>query len=152
MLDAIDLLHALAGRCSPGHEDNTSCPLLSNNVDDLLRKPLPTSIRVGVGLVSSDCEASVQHEDAAVCPGSEETSTVWWWLERGVILLESNVHVLERRRRRGRRANGEGQSMGLVVVVVGILADDDDFDIVKGGMTGPEKHELDILQVQWHMN
>ena len=27
--------------------------------------------------------------------------------------------------------------MGLVVVVVGVLADDDDFDIVKRGVAGP---------------
>lgn len=92
--------------------------------------------------MGSDCEAGVQHEDTTVCPRSEETSAIRWWLERWVVLLESNVHVLKRGRRRRRGTNGECQSVSLVIVVVGILSDDDDFDIVEGSMARPED-ELD---------
>jgi hypothetical protein len=99
---------------------------------------------VGVGLVCSDCEASVQHEDATVCPGSEETSAVRWWLECGIVLLEGDVHVLEGGWRRSWGTNGEGQSVSLVIIVIGILANDDDFDIAEGSMARPRTEELDI--------
>lgn len=35
--------------------------------------------------------------------------------------------------------------MGLIVVVIGILTDDDDFDVVKRGMTRPDSGMLDVF-------
>lgn len=145
MLHAINLLHSLASWCSPCHEDNTPRPLLSNEVDDPLCESFPASIGVRIGLVGANCKASIQHKNTTVCPLREETSSVWRWLERGVVLLESDVHVLERWRGRSRRSNGECQSVGLIIVVIRVLTHDYNLDIAEGSMAGPIDNMLDII-------
>lgn len=91
-----------------------------------------------IGLMSPDSEAGIQHEHTAVRPGCKESSLVGRWLERRIVLLESNVHVLERGGCGSGRSHGEGQSMGLVVVVIGVLADDNNLDVVELGVAGPD--------------
>ena len=43
------------------------------------------------------------------------------------------VYVFERRRRGNRFENTEAESMGLVGLMIGILSDDDNFDVFDGG-------------------
>lgn len=138
MLLGVNLDDALAGGRAPRHVDDAARALLRDEVNDLLREALPAAVRVRVGLVRADRQAGVEHEHAAVRPRGQQAAVLGRRAEARVVLPEGNVHVLERRGGRGRGADGEGEAVGLVVVVVGVLADDDDFDVVEGGMTGPE--------------
>lgn len=82
-------------------------------------------------------EARVDEEHAAARPGGEEAALGGRGDEGRVVVLEADVHVAEGGRGRGRGLDGEGEAVGLGVVVVGVLADDDDFDGVEGGVAGP---------------
>ncbi|RCI12313.1 hypothetical protein L249_1312 [Ophiocordyceps polyrhachis-furcata BCC 54312] len=64
----VHLLHPLARRRPPSHEDDATRPFLRHQIDDPLREPLPAPVGVRVGFVSPDGEARVEHEDAAVGP------------------------------------------------------------------------------------
>jgi hypothetical protein len=81
--------------------------------------------------MSSDRQASIQHENAAVCPGCEKTALVRWSNEGRIVILEGDVHISKRRRGWSRSTNGKGEAMGLVYVVVGVLAKNDDLDLAE---------------------
>lgn len=120
---------------------------MSNEIDDPLCELFPTSVGVRIGLVGANRQASIQHKNTTVCPLREETSSVRRWLERGVVLLESDVHVLERRRGRSRRSNRECQPVGLVIVVIRVLTHDYNLDIAEGSVTGPVDNVLEIIRL-----
>lgn len=82
-------------------------------------------------------QASIQQQDASVCPWGQEASSVGWSVKGGVVLLDGFVDVLERRWSWCGWADREAEAVGLVEVVVGVLADDDGFHGGKGCMTGP---------------
>lgn len=44
--------------------------------------------------MGSDGKAGVEHEDAAISPGSEEAAFVGWCSEAGVVVFECDVDVL----------------------------------------------------------
>ena len=67
-------------------------------------------------------KASVQEEDAAVSPRSEQATIIRRRRERRVVFLKCDVDVFEGRWSRSRRAGGEAEAMGLVVIVVRVLA------------------------------
>ncbi len=137
MLNLIHLVHPQLRRLSPRQKYNPARPHLRHRVNDLLRELLPSSARVAIWFVCTHRKARVEQQDAAVGPGGQETAVVGWGFERGVVLLEGLVHVLEGRRRAGGRADGEAEAVGLVDVVVGVLAEDDGFDCIEGGMARP---------------
>lgn len=119
---AVDLGHAVARRLPPGEEHDAARPLLRDKVDDLLREGLPAAFLVRVGRVRADGEACVEHEDAALGPGRQEPAVLRRRHERGIVVFERLVHVLERGRGGRGRAYREAKTVRLVVVVVGVLA------------------------------
>lgn len=78
MLRTIDACTAFLRRRSPGKEDNSARPVLDDEVDHLLREFLPASVSVTVGFSRAHCQASVEHEDALIRPGSKQTTLIWW--------------------------------------------------------------------------
>lgn len=94
---------------------------------------------MAICFVCTHRKARIEQQDAAVGPRGKETAVVGWGFERGVVLLEGLVHVLEGRRRAGGWADGEAEAVGLVDVVVGVLAQDDGFHCVEGGMARPAR-------------
>lgn len=94
---------------------------------------------MAIRFVSTHCKARVKQQDAMVGPGGKEPAVVGWGFESGIIVLESFVHVLKGRRRAGGWADREAEAVGLVDVVVGVLAEDDGFDCVEGGVARPAR-------------
>ncbi len=88
--------------------------------------------------MGSNCETSVQEQDATVCPGGEETAILWGCGEAWIVTLEGNIDVFEGRRCGCRWADREGETMGLVEAVIGVLTNDDGFDGVEWGMARPK--------------
>ncbi len=137
MLNFIHLVHPQLRRLSPRQKYNPTRPHLRHRVNDLLRELLPSFARMAIWFVCTHRKARVEQQDAAVGPGGQETAIVGWGFERGVVLREGLVHVLEGRRRADGRADGEAEAVGLVDVVVRVLTKDDGFDCVKGSMARP---------------
>lgn len=137
VLRPIDILQPRLRGFAPAQKHHAVPPLLVHGVDDLLRKTLPAFTRVTVRLVRSHGEAGVQQEDAAVCPGSEETAVLGGRSKGWIVLFQGDVDVLEGRGSGGGRTHGEAEAVGLVVVVVGILAEDDGFHGVERCVAGP---------------
>lgn len=98
-----------------------------------------------VRFVGTNCQAGVEEKDAAIGPGCEQTAFVGRWSEGRIVIFEAGVDVFQGRGSRGRGPHGEGEAVGLVVVVVGVLAEDDGFHCVEGGVTGPESQAISIL-------
>lgn len=132
--DAVSLLvdcrHPLGCRTAPGQEDNTLCAYTGYKVNGPLGETLPSALRVGVCVVSSDGETGVEQEHTLLSPGREQPSAVGRHLEGRVVMLQGKIDVLERRGRWRRRAYGKAEAVSLTVVVVRILADDDRLDAV----------------------
>lgn len=134
---AVDAGDALPGRRAPGEEDDTASAHAGHGVQGFLGEALPAFIRVAVGLVGADGQAGVEHEHAALGPRRQQPAFVRRRLEGRVVVLDALVHVGQRRGRGRRRPHGEREPVRLVVVVVRVLADDDGFDFVEGGVSGP---------------
>lgn len=88
-------------------------------------------------------EAGVEQQDPAIGPWCEQTAFVGRCGEAGIVILKSNVDVLERWGSRGRWADGKGETVCLVYVVVGILAENDGFDCVERCMARPSTPLVD---------
>lgn len=130
---------------SPCEEYNASLAPRNHSVDDFLREALPPFARVAVGLMRADRQAGVEEEDATVCPGGEQAAFVRWGFEGWIVLFQRDVDVFETWRGWGGRADGEAEAVGLVNVVVRVLAYDDGFDGVEGGVAGPVEVLLGVL-------
>lgn len=94
-------------------------------------------VRMTIGLVCPYRETGIQEQDAAIRPRCEKPAVVGWGRECGVVFLQRNIDVLERRRCGRRRADGEAETVGLVEIVIGVLAEDDGFDGVEGRVARP---------------
>lgn len=94
-------------------------------------------VRMAVRLVCPDGETGIQEQDAAIGPRCEKPAVVGWGRECGVVLLQGDVDILERRGRGRRGADGEAEAVGLVEVVIGVLAEDDGLDGVEGRVARP---------------
>jgi hypothetical protein len=51
---------SLLGRATPRQEYHTVCPLLRNQINDLLREALPALAGVAIGFMRSDGQARVE--------------------------------------------------------------------------------------------
>lgn len=127
----------LSGR-SPRQEHHAIRPLLCHDIDHLLCEDLPPLFRVRVRFVFPNCEASVQHQDTAVCPRGQQTAPSRRLLEVWVVLLERFIYVLERGWSGRGWADREAKPVGLIGVVVGVLACDDSLDSVEGRVSRPD--------------
>lgn len=130
--------HPLLRRHPPRQKHHALRPHPRHSVNDLLRKPLPSMVRVAVRLVRTDRETGIQHEDAAIGPGGEEAAVSGGRGEVGVVFFDGRVDVFEGGRGGGGGPDGEAEAVGLVEVVVGVLAEDNGFDGGEGGVAGPE--------------
>ena len=139
MLVHRDALGPILRRRAPRQKHNPVRPHLGHGVNHFLRKQLPPFARVRICLAPADGQASVEQQDAAFCPWREEPALVWRGLVVWVLDLEGFVYVLEGRGRGRGWADREAEAVGLVGAVVGVLACDDDFDGVEGGVAGPIK-------------
>lgn len=137
MLAPINLRATLLRRRAPSQEHDAVRALSGDGVDDFLREALPPLFAVAVGLVCADGETSIQQQNTAVSPRSEQATVPRRGLEVRVVLFQGDVHVLQTRRSRGWGPDGEAQTMGLVDVVVGVLAQDDGFHIVEWCVARP---------------
>jgi hypothetical protein len=137
MLRLINLSHPRPRRFPPRQKHDSIAPHPRNKVNRLLRELLPSLAGVTVRRVCADSQTSVEHEDALLSPGSEETPVIRGCHEVRVVLFDALVDVDQRGGCAGGWADGEAEAVGLVVVVVGVLADDDGFDSVEGGVSGP---------------
>ena len=70
----IHLDYPLRGRIAPGEKNDPVRPLLRHNINDLLRKPFPSLVRMAVRLMRSYRQTRVQEQDAAVRPRGEQAS------------------------------------------------------------------------------
>jgi len=150
MLVHRDALGPVLRRRAPSQEHDAIRPDLGHSVDDLLRQQLPALARMRVCFTPADSEAGIEQQDATICPWCEEATLVGRWLVFGVVDLECLVDVLEGWWCWCGWANGEAEAVGLVGAVVGVLACDDDFDSVKGRVSGPVgrcKLPLEVLKV-----
>lgn len=121
MFTPINRLYPLLRRRSPCKKDDAFCSDLGDRVNDLLRELFPPLVGMAICLMRLNGEASVQHQHSTIRPWSEETAVLGGSYEGRVVLLDGNVHVLERWRSRRGRADREAKTMSLVEVVVGIL-------------------------------
>lgn len=137
VLRAVDSSAFLLSRTTPGQKDHTTRSLLGDKIDDLLGEAFPALARMTKGFMSPNGQASVEEQDTAICPRSEESTFVWRCLKCRVILLESDVDVFQRRGRWRWWTNGEAETMGLVVVMIWVLAENDGFDGGEGCMSRP---------------
>jgi len=103
-------------------------------------------VRMAIRLVRADRKAGIQHKYPAVCPWGEEAPVLGGRDEGRIVFFDGDVDVLERGWGGGGGADGEAEAVGLVEVVVGVLAEDDGFDGVEGGVAGPaaEKRGGDV--------
>ena len=127
MLVDRNTLGPVLSRRSPSQEDNTIRPHFDNSVNDLLHQSLPALARMGIGLASTDSQASVDEQDTTICPRGQQTTLVWRRLVVRILFLEAFVDVLERGGSGVRRTNGEAESVGLVWSVIRVLAYDNCF-------------------------
>lgn len=137
MLRLINLGHPRPRRFPPRQKHDSIAPHPRNKVNRLLREPLPSLAGVTVRRVCANSQTSVEHKDTPLCPGNEETPVIRGWHKVWVVLFDALVDVDEGRGCAGGWADGEAEAVGLVFVVVGVLADDDGFDGVEGGVAGP---------------
>lgn len=93
MLRLVDLRNPGPRRFPPRQKHDSVPANPRNEVDRLLRELFPPLAGVAVGLVCAHGETSVEHEDAPLGPGDEETPVVGWWDEVGVVLFDSLVDV-----------------------------------------------------------
>lgn len=122
---------------APGQEHDALRAPLADDLEHLGREALPALVLVAVRLVGAHRQHGVEQQDAAVGPGRQQAAPVRRRREGRVVDLQGLVDVDQGRRRGRRRAHGEREAVGLVQVVVGVLAEDDDFDGVEGGVPGP---------------
>lgn len=92
---------------------------------------------MAVRFMGAHRQASIEAQDAAVCPRCQETASIGWLFETGVVVLEGFVDVLEGRGSGSGWADGEREAVGLVDIVVGILAQNYRFDSRKRSVAGP---------------
>ena len=117
----------LLGFTSPQYEDHRRL-LRRNQFDHVIGESLPTASLMRIGLVRSDCEDRIEHEDALSGP----------WFQLPVIgdlashiFMELPINVSQRE---GQRPNdglhGETEAMGMTRSRTGILADKQHADLV----------------------
>lgn len=107
MLLSVDLRHTSSRRLPPSEKDHATTPHPRNKIDRFLGEFLPSLVGVAIGLMRADGEASVEHENAAICPRHQETPIVRRRFEVGVAFLNSLVNIDKRRWRSSRRSHGE---------------------------------------------
>ena len=137
MLRAVDTGAFLLCRATPGQKDHTTRSLLGDKINDLLSETFPTLAGMTKGFMSPNSQTCVQKQDTTICPRSKESTFVWRRLKSGVVFLESDIDVLQRRGRWRWRTDGEAETMRLVVVVVWVLAENDSLDGGEGCVSGP---------------
>ena len=137
MFPLVYLGNPLPRRLSPSQKYHAPRPHFHHRINDFLRELLPPVIRMAICLVRAHRETGVEKEDSAVCPWGEEAAVLGRRGESRVVVFEGYVNVFQGGWRGDGGANGEAETVGLVEVVVGVLADDDDFDGVEGGVSGP---------------
>lgn len=133
----IHLRHPLRGGGSPRKKYYPPRLLLGHQINDLLREPLPPMPAVAVSLVRLYRQTCIEHQHAPVRPRGKQSAIVGRRLEGWIVLGERYKHVLERGRRSRGWAHGEAEAVRLVHPMIRVLAQNDRFDGVKGGMLGP---------------
>ena len=105
--------------------------------DDGVGKGFPAQCGVGVGLAGADGEDGVEQEDTLFRPVLQ--AAVVRDAETGDVVGKFFIDVLQGGRDVDARTDGEGQAVRLSFAVVGVLAEDDGFDLAKfGGFEGVE--------------
>lgn len=137
MLLPINFRDALRGGRAPGKEDDAVRAHACHSVNDPLREAFPAAVRVAVGLVRAHRQARVEHQHATLRPGCQQPTAVRGCLKPRVIILQTDVDVLQRGRSRCRWPYREAEPVRLVVVMVGILAENHGLDTVDGSISGP---------------
>ena len=121
---------------APEDEDEVFA-LFGQAADDGVGKGFPAQCGVGVGLAGADGEDGVEQEDALFRPVLQ--AAVVRDAETGDVVGKFFVDVLQGGRDVDARTDGKGQSVRLSFAVVGVLAEDDGFDLAKfGGFEGVE--------------
>ena len=128
---------ALLRRRPPSHENHAITAHLDHSIDHLLRQQLPPLALVLICLAPAHRQACVQQQHAAIGPWRQQTALFRWGLVVWVVDLQRFIDVGEGGGSGCGWADGEGEAVGLVGAVVGVLACDDDFDGVEGGVAGP---------------
>lgn len=115
-------LHPLLCGTSPCKEDDSIPTLLHYCINNFLREFLPPLIVVRTGLVCTNSKASVQQQDATVCPWREKTAILRRFFERRIVILQAFVDVDETWWSLGGRTDGEAEAVGLIDVVIRVLS------------------------------
>jgi hypothetical protein len=93
MLLFVDLGHSGSSRSAPSKENHAVGSNSSDEIDHLLCKLLPALVGMAVGLVGTNGEASVEHQDTTLGPRYEEPSLIGWCLEVRIVDLDSFVDI-----------------------------------------------------------
>ena len=118
------------GVCTPKEKDEVVF-LIRESLDDGVGEGLPTFILVRSGLVGADGESGIEEENALVCPALEIAC-----LGRSFSQVRSDFFVDIDKRRGNSDVIGDrkAETIGLTRAVIGVLTNDDDFNIVKGAV------------------
>lgn len=137
MLLSVDLGDSHSSRSAPSKEHYPIGSNSSNEIDNFLCELLPSLVGMAVGLVGTNSEACVEHQNATLGPRREKPTFISWRLEVRIVNLDSLVDIDQRRWGSDRGSDGEAQAMGLVMIVIGILANNYHFNGVQRCVSGP---------------
>src|SRR6185295_1328339 len=111
----------------PQHEDHSRL-LRSNQFDQAIGEQLPAASLMRIGLVRSNREDRVEHENASSGPGLQ-IAVIWNPASNIILEFAKDVSQRERQKSNG-RFHGETETMGMTRRWVRILADKQHADLV----------------------
>ncbi len=121
---------ALPLRIFPPEEEHDPRAAIGDLADDAVCELLPALVSMRSGLAGGDGQHRVQEQHALLGPAGEIAAHRRCQPKVGLKLTED---VLKRRRRLDARRNREAEPHRLTGTVVGILAEDDDANVIEGG-------------------
>ena len=130
VLVGVDECRLASGRRSPKEKDDVVAVVV-DGTDDGVGECFPALVAVTEGLVLTDGETGVEEEDALACPACEVAGGRDGGSGLGVYFLED---VLERGRKGYSVSYAETESVCLSGSVIGVLAEDDDLDLIYGSL------------------
>lgn len=119
----------------PKHKNQSRRTRFAQTLYDGVRKCLPSFVFVAISFGFSDSETGVEQQDSLLGPTAQ--IAVSWSHKTLDIGFQFFVHVDQRRRWWHAFLHAEAKAVGLIGSVVGVLAENDDFNLVNGTSARP---------------